>query len=58
MPVRVYGYAAEREAIMNLPVAAQVYSVRDEAAADFEKTMLRLAKMGYDGVELAGLYGK
>lgn len=43
---------------MNLPVAAQVYSVRDEAAADFEKTMLRLAKMGYDGVELAGLYGK
>ena len=43
---------------MNLPVAAQVYSVRDEVAADFEKTMQQLAKMGYDGVELAGLYGK
>ncbi|MDE7046647.1 MAG: sugar phosphate isomerase/epimerase [Lachnospiraceae bacterium] len=43
---------------MNLPVAAQVYSVRDEAAADFEKTMQQLADMGYDGVELAGLYGK
>lgn len=43
---------------MKLPVAAQVYSVREEAAADFEKTMRRLADMGYDGVELAGLYGK
>ncbi len=43
---------------MNLPVAAQVYSVREEAAADFEKTMQKLADMGYDGVELAGLYGK
>lgn len=26
-----------------IPVAAQVYSVRDEAEADFEKTMHRLA---------------
>lgn len=43
---------------MKLPIAAQVYSVRDEAAADFGKTMQRLADMGYDGVELAGLYGK
>lgn len=41
-----------------IPVAAQVYSVRDEAEADFEKTMHRLAQMGYDGVELAGMYGK
>lgn len=43
---------------MKVPVAAQVYSVREEAAADFEKTMQQLADMGYDGVELAGLYGK
>lgn len=43
---------------MRLPIAAQVYSLRDEAAADFEKTMEALARMGYDGVELAGLYGK
>ncbi len=40
-----------------LPIAAQVYSVREEAAADFEGTMRRLAQMGYEGVELAGLYG-
>ena len=42
---------------MGLPIAAQVYSVREEAAADFEKTMRQLADMGYHGVELAGLYG-
>lgn len=42
---------------MKLPVAAQIYSVRDEAAADFGKTMRQLKDMGYDGVELAGLYG-
>lgn len=40
-----------------LPVAAQVYSVREQAEADFDRTMEALARMGYDGVELAGLYG-
>ena len=40
-----------------LPVAVQVYSVRDEAAADFEGTMKAIKEMGYDGVEFAGLYG-
>ena len=43
---------------MKLPVAAQVYSVREQAEADFGGTMQQLAEMGYDGVELAGLYGK
>lgn len=41
----------------NLKIAAQVYSVREEAEADFEGTMRELKKMGYDGVEPAGLYG-
>ncbi len=41
-----------------LPIAVQVYSVREEAAADFDSTMRAFAEMGYDGVELAGLYGK
>lgn len=40
-----------------LPVAVQVYSVRGEAEKDFVKTMTELKNMGYDGVELAGLYG-
>lgn len=40
-----------------LPVAVQVYSVRDDAARDFKGTMQKLKDMGYAGVELAGLYG-
>jgi Sugar phosphate isomerases/epimerases len=39
-----------------LPVAVQVYSVRDDAEKDFKGTMQKLKDMGYDGVELAGLY--
>ena len=39
------------------PIALQVYSVRDNAAADFAGTMKELKAMGYDGVELAGTYG-
>ena len=38
------------------PIALQVYSVRDNASADFEGTMRLLKEMGYDGVELAGTY--
>ena len=41
-----------------LPIAVQVYSVREEADHDFAGTMKKLGEMGYDGVELAGLYGK
>jgi sugar phosphate isomerase/epimerase len=40
-----------------LPIALQVYSVREEAEKDFENTMKQIKTMGYDGVELAGLYG-
>ena len=42
---------------MALPVAVQVYSVRDDAAADFPGTLKKIKDMGYDGVEFAGLYG-
>lgn len=42
---------------MKLPVAYQVYSAREEAAADFKGTMAAIKEYGYDGVELAGLYG-
>lgn len=42
---------------MALPVALQVYSVRDDAARDFVGTMRAIREMGYDGVEFAGLYG-
>lgn len=40
-----------------LGIAAQVYSVRDLAQADFRGTMAALKEYGYQGVELAGLYG-
>ncbi len=40
-----------------LGIAAQVYSVRDAAAKDFAGTAKALKECGYEGVELAGLYG-
>jgi Sugar phosphate isomerases/epimerases len=40
-----------------LSVAVQVYSVRDDAEKDFRGTMEQIKEMGYEGVELAGLYG-
>ncbi|MBQ3063929.1 MAG: sugar phosphate isomerase/epimerase [Clostridia bacterium] len=42
---------------MGFPVAVQIYSVRDDAQADFLGTLKKIKAMGYDGVELAGLYG-
>lgn len=43
-----------------LPVGIQVYGLRDlleNTPQDFEKVMQSVKDMGYDGVELAGLYG-
>lgn len=42
---------------MALPIALQVYSVREYAEKDFLGTMKKIKEMGYNGVELAGLYG-
>ncbi|MBQ7294010.1 MAG: sugar phosphate isomerase/epimerase [Clostridia bacterium] len=42
---------------MALPVAVQVYSVRDYAEKDMRGTLQKIKDMGYDGVEFAGLYG-
>ena len=41
-----------------LPIAIQLYTVRDQAAADFEGTLRAIKAMGYEGVEFAGLHGK
>lgn len=43
---------------MNFPIAVQLYSVRDDMAADFKGTLQKVKAMGYDGVEFAGLFGK
>ena len=42
---------------MKFPIAVQVYSVRNEASKDLRGTLEQIKKMGYDGVEFAGLYG-
>ncbi len=40
-----------------IPVALQLYTVRDEAAKDYAGTLDQVAAMGYTGVELAGYGG-
>lgn len=40
-----------------IPIALQLYSVRDDCAADLPGTVAKVAKLGYDGVEFAGYYG-
>ncbi|MBR0086838.1 MAG: sugar phosphate isomerase/epimerase [Lachnospiraceae bacterium] len=43
-----------------LPVGIQVYGLRDlleNTPENFENVMTQIKEMGYDGVELAGLYG-
>ena len=42
----------------DFPIALQLYSVRDDMAADFEGTLKKVKALGYDGVEFAGLFGK
>ena len=39
------------------PISVQLYSLRDEAAADFEGVLRRLGAAGFVGVELAGFHG-
>ncbi len=38
----------------SIPVALQLYTVRDQTATDFAGTVRKVAKMGYAGVEFAG----
>lgn len=43
---------------MALPVAIQLFSLRNEMANDVVGTLKAVKAMGYDGVEFAGLHGK
>jgi sugar phosphate isomerase/epimerase len=40
-----------------LPIALQLYTVREDAARDFAGTLDKVAEIGYAGVELAGYNG-
>lgn len=42
---------------MNLPIALQLYSIRDEMEKDFTGTLKKVADIGYKGVEFAGFGG-
>lgn len=39
-----------------IPIALQLYSIREEMARDVPATLRRVAEMGYEGVEFAGLF--
>jgi sugar phosphate isomerase/epimerase len=41
-----------------LPIVLQLYNVREDMAADFEGSLQKVAALGYQYVELAGLYGR
>lgn len=42
---------------MTIPIALQLYTLRDLAAQDFESTIRKVAEIGYLGVETAGFPG-
>lgn len=49
---------AVRAAAGRVPVALQLYSVRKECERDLPATLVAVARMGYQGVEFAGYYGR
>ena len=38
------------------PISVQLYSVRDQAAQDFERVLRRIGDIGFVGVEFAGFH--
>src|SRR5690349_1077676 len=43
---------------MSIPIALQLYTVRDQMEKDLEGTLAQVAKIGYQNVEFAGLFGR
>ncbi len=43
---------------MSRPIAIQIYSLRTDAERDLAQTLKTVKGQGYDGLELAGFYGK
>ncbi|MEH7254011.1 sugar phosphate isomerase/epimerase [Neobacillus niacini] len=41
----------------NIPIAVQMYTLREDSEKDFAGTLKRIAELGYDGVEFAGYGG-
>lgn len=40
-----------------IPIAVQMYTLRDDCEKDFAGTLKKVAELGFDGVELAGYWG-
>lgn len=43
---------------MNKKVGIQLFTLREEAAKDFDRTLEKIADLGYEGVEFAGYFGE
>ena len=56
-PVNRGSLWAAETAAKKVPLALQVYSVREYASKDLRGTLKEIAKIGYKGVEFAGYYG-
>jgi sugar phosphate isomerase/epimerase len=50
--------AASAQAATSPRLAVQLWSVKDEIKQDFEGTLDKLAKLGFQGIEFAGEFGK
>jgi sugar phosphate isomerase/epimerase len=46
----------EEKLMARIPIALQLYSVREDCKKDLPGVLAAVAKMGYDGVEFAGYY--
>jgi len=44
--------------LVEIKIALQLWSVREDCARDLEGTLKAIAEMGYEGVEFAGYYGR
>ena len=55
---KLQGNCRGRKLILNIPIALQLYSVREDCAHDFRGTLSAVANMGYTGVEFAGYHGR
>ena len=53
----LFSCAPKQTTTNEIPVALQLYTVRNELKADFLGTLCKVSEMGYDGVEFAGLNG-
>lgn len=56
----ISGQVKERRLLKmrKIPVALQLYSVREDCAKDLWGTLKAVAEMGYEGVEFAGYHGR